>query len=231
MGVARADGAHDHGPVPPARRLARLRPRALHARRGVLAGGDGLLRSALGAGLDLPGEPDRQLVPVPPDGDLRPRGGARRHGRRAHLRPLPVRRRRRSRRHRDRDRATRHHSRGRRRCRAPGRPSLSRRSRPRGRRPLRRARGAGDRGRARRSGVRLGRSQDHPGARPAGLRDRPGPRAARADGDRARRPDERPGRRPRGPDPGRGRRRHRGLDQGAWAARQARELPACGRNL
>ena len=43
-------------------------------------------------GLDLPREPDRQLVPVPPDVALRPRGRARRGRRRAHLRPLPVRR-------------------------------------------------------------------------------------------------------------------------------------------
>ena len=158
---------------------------------GYVAGGDDVLRSALGAGLDLPREPDRQLVPVPPDGDLRPRGRARRHGRRAHLRPLPVRGRRRSRRHRDRDGATGDDSRRRRRRRAPGRPALSRRGRPRGRRPVRRAARAGDRGRARRSGVRHGRAQDHARPRSAGLRDRPRPRAARADGDRARRPDER----------------------------------------
>ena len=103
--------------------------------------------------------------------------------------------------------------------------------RPRGRRPLRRARGAGDRRRARRAVVRLRRPQDHPRARSAGLRDRPRPRAARADGDRPRRPDERPGRRPRGPDAGRGRRGRRRLDQGARPARQAGELPALGRHL
>ena len=40
--------------------------------------------------------------------------------------------------------------------------ALPRRDRPRGRRPLRRARGAGDRGRARRAVVRLRRPQDHP---------------------------------------------------------------------
>ena len=54
-----------------------------------------LLRPPLGPRLDLPREPDRQLVPVPPDRDLRSRGGARGDGRRAHLRPLPVCRRRR----------------------------------------------------------------------------------------------------------------------------------------
>ena len=44
-------------------------------------------------GLDLPREPDHQLVPVPPDVALRPRGRARRGRRRAHVRPLPARRR------------------------------------------------------------------------------------------------------------------------------------------
>ena len=47
------DGAHDHGAVPAARRLARLQPRAVHPRRGLLASGDGVLRAALGARLDL----------------------------------------------------------------------------------------------------------------------------------------------------------------------------------
>ena len=60
---------------------------------GVRRGGDDVLRPALGRGLDLPREPDRQLVPVPPDGDLRPRGRARRDGRHPVRRPLPVRRR------------------------------------------------------------------------------------------------------------------------------------------
>ena len=40
-------------------------------------GGDALLRPPLGARLDLPRQPDRQLVPVPRDRDLRPRGRAR----------------------------------------------------------------------------------------------------------------------------------------------------------
>ena len=63
----------------------------------LLARRDGVLRPPLGPRLDLPREPDRQLVPVPPDRDLRPRGRARGDGRRAHLRPLPVRGRRRRR--------------------------------------------------------------------------------------------------------------------------------------
>ncbi len=91
--LARRDRPDDHGPVPPARLLARLLARALHDGRRLRRGGDDVLRPALGGGLDLPREPDRQLVPVPPDGDLRPRGRARRDGRHADLRPLPVRRR------------------------------------------------------------------------------------------------------------------------------------------
>ena len=67
--------------------------RALHDGRRLRRLGDDLLRPSLGGRLDLPREPDRQLVPLPPDRDLRPRGRARRDRRRAHLRPLPVRRR------------------------------------------------------------------------------------------------------------------------------------------
>ena len=88
-------------------------------------------------GLDLPRQPDRQLVPVPPDRDLRSRGRARRDGRRAHVRPLPVRRRRRL--DHDRDRAAGDDPRRRRRRRAPGRSALPRRDRPGGRRAGRRA--------------------------------------------------------------------------------------------
>ena len=41
------------------------------ARRGRLAGGDGVLRAALEPGRDPSGQPDRDPVPVPPDADLR----------------------------------------------------------------------------------------------------------------------------------------------------------------
>ena len=84
--LPRRDGWHDHGPVPPARLLARLLARALHDGRRLHRGRDALLRPPLGHGLDLSREPDRQLVPVPRDGDLRPRGRPRGAGRRAHLR-------------------------------------------------------------------------------------------------------------------------------------------------
>ena len=58
--------------------------------------------------------------------------------------------------------------------------ALSRCDRPRGRRSVRRARGAGDRRCTRRAVVRLRRPQDHPRPRSAGLRDRPRPRASRS---------------------------------------------------
>ena len=90
LGVAPRVRRQDHVPVPPDRRLARLPPRALHDGRRVRPGGDALLRPPLGEGLDLPREPDRQLVPVPPDLALRPRARARGRRRRAHLRPLPA---------------------------------------------------------------------------------------------------------------------------------------------
>ena len=123
----RGDRPHDHGPVPPARRLARLQPRALHDGRRLRRGRDALLRPPLGPRLDLPRRADRQLVPVPRDGDLRPRGRARRHGRHAHVRALPVRGRLRS--HHDRDRAAGDDPRRRRRRRAPRRRALPRRGR------------------------------------------------------------------------------------------------------
>ena len=89
-------------------------------------------------GLDLPREPDRQLVPVPPDGDLRPRGRARRHGRHAlHVR-YPFADGDGATDH-DRDRAPGDDPRRRRGRRAPGRRAVSRRGRTRGRRPVRRA--------------------------------------------------------------------------------------------
>ncbi len=165
------DGPRDHGPVPLARRLARLLARAVHDGRRLHRGRDALLRPRLGARLDLSGQPDRQLVPVPRDGDLRPRGRARRHGRHAHLRPLPVRGRLGARD--DRDRAAGDDPRRRRGGRPPRRRALRGRDRQGGARPLRRAAGARDRGRARRARVRHRRAQDHARPRPDRLRDRP----------------------------------------------------------
>ena len=65
-----------------------------------------------------------------------------------------------------------------------------------------------------------------PGARPDRLRDRPRPRAARADGDRPGRADERGRGRARGPHAGRGGRAHPRLAARARPAREARVVPA-----
>ena len=63
--------------------------------------------------------------------------------------------------------------------------------RPRGRRAVRRAPRARDRGRASRARLRHGRAEGHARARSARLRDRPRPRPAGDHRDRPRRPDER----------------------------------------
>ena len=87
---------------------------------------DAVLRPPLGQGLDLPREPDHQLVPVPPHVAVGSRARASRGRRRAHVRALPVRRRRRPRD--DRDGAARDDPRRRRRRGASGRRALPRRS-------------------------------------------------------------------------------------------------------
>ena len=124
LGVAARVRRQDHVPVPADRRLARLPPRALHDGRRVRPRRDALLRAPVPQGLDLPREPDHQLVPVPRDVALRSRGRARRGRRRAHLRPLSVRGRRRA--HHDRDRAAGDDPRRRRGRRASGRRALPR---------------------------------------------------------------------------------------------------------
>ncbi len=227
--LARRDRPHDHGAVPAPRRVARLLARAVHDGRRVRRGGDDVLRPALGGRLDLPREPDRQLVPPSPDGDLRPRGRARRDGRHALPRALPVRRRRRRRRDHHRDGAAVDDPRRRRRRGAPRRRAVPGCRRTRGRRPGRRAPRAGDRRRAGRSGVRHRRSQDHAGSRPDRLRDRRHARSRDAHGDRARRPHDRRGL--RGPRPEGGRREDRRLARRAGPAREARAVPPLGRHV
>ena len=140
--------------------------------------------AALGARLDLPREPHRELVPVPPDGHLRPRGRARGDGRHAVHDSLPVRGRRRARRGLDRHGSTGDDPRRRRRRRAPGRSALLGRDRSRGDRPVHRAPRPCHRRRADRPRVRHGRAQGHARSRPARLRHRTRPRAPRADGGR-----------------------------------------------
>ena len=190
---------------------------------------DALLRPPLGPRVDLPRRADRQLVPVPRDGDLRPRGRARRHGRHADLCALPLRRRLRS--DHDRDRAPGDDPRRRRGRRPPRRRALPGRDRQAGRRPLRRAGGPGDRGRPRRARVRHRRAQDHAGPRSDRLRDRPRPRARDPDRDRSGRADERERRRPRRQDAAGGRRGDPRLAEGARPARAAGALPPRGRHL
>src|SRR5207247_9587141 len=73
-GVAEALRRDDHEPVPASRRLTRLPAGALHDGPGLLRGGDALVRAPLPQGLDLPRQPDRELVPEGPDGTLRSRG-------------------------------------------------------------------------------------------------------------------------------------------------------------
>ena len=90
LGVAARVRRQDHDAVPPHRRLARLPPHALHDGRRVRPRGDAVLRAPLGQGLDLPREPDHQLVPVPPDLALRSRARARGRRRHAHDDPLPA---------------------------------------------------------------------------------------------------------------------------------------------
>ena len=228
-GVARALRRHDHEPVPPARRLARLPAHAVHDGRGLLPRRHALVRPPLRARLDLPGEPDRQLVPARPDRALGPRGRARGRRRHALLRPLPARRRLRPRH--DRDRAAGDDPRRRRGRRPSRRRALPRARRQGGHRPLRRAARARHRGRARRARVRHRRAQDHAGPRPDGLRDRPRPRPPRAHRDRAGRADERRRRRARRADAGGGRAARARVGVRARPAREARALPPLGRPL
>ena len=156
---------------------------------------DAVLRPRLGQGLDLPREPDHQLVPVPPHVAVGSRARASRGRRRAHVRALPVRRRRRPRD--DRDGAARDDPGRRRRRGASGRRALPRGRRPRGGRALGRAARARHRRRAGGDRLRHRSAQDHPRPRSARLRDRPRPRSARADRDRPGRPHERRGGRAR----------------------------------
>ena len=72
-GLARALRRHDHDPVPPAGCVARLRAHQVHHGSRLLPRRHALVRPALRQGLDLPRQPDRQLVPALRDGTVRPR--------------------------------------------------------------------------------------------------------------------------------------------------------------
>ncbi len=226
LGVAPRVRRQDHDPVPAHGRLARLPARALHDGPGLLARGAALLRAPVREGLDLPGQPDHQLVPVPPHVAVRPRARARGRGRHADDDQVPARRRQRP--HRDRDRAAGDDPGRRRGGRAPGRRALQGPRRQGGDRPVRRAARADHRRRARRARVRHRRTEDHAGPRPDRLRDRPRPWAARAVRDRAGRAHEPARGRARRADAGGSGQADPRLDQGARPARLARALPALG---
>ncbi len=227
VGVAARVRRQDPEPVPPHGRIARLPADAIHDGRRLHPRGDAVLRPSLPPRLDLPRQPDHQLVPAPRDVPVGSRAGAPGRGRHAHDDPVSARGRRRV--HRDRDCAAGDDSRGRRRGRASGRRALSPSDRPRGDRAVGRAPRPGDRRRAGRARVRHRRAEDHAGARPDRLRDRTRSRAAGAELHRPGRP--RHGRRARGALAEGGRRTHRGLGQGTRPARAARALPAQRRRL
>ena len=136
-------------------------------------------------GMDLPRQPDHQLVPVSPDVALGSRARGRRGRRHAHDDPLSARGRLGL--HRDRDGASGDDPGRRRGGGASRRRALPASRRQGGDRAVRRAACADHRRRARRARLRHRRAEDHARARPEGLRDRPRPRAARDDRDRARR--------------------------------------------
>ena len=183
------DRPHDHGPVPPARLLARLRARALHDGRGLRRGGHDLLRASLGARLDLRANrivnwcphhqtaiSDLEVEHVETDDALTyvryPFVDGSGSITIATVRPGDDPRRHRGRRASRTTSAT---------ADAIGKEVVV---------PVVGRRRAGDRRRARRAGVRHRRAEDHARPRPDGLRDRPRPRtsARRSIGDRRRRP-------------------------------------------
>ena len=76
LGVEGGIGRRDRGPAQAPRRLLRLEPRAVHARRGPLARGRQGVRPALSRAAHLQGQAARQLGPQVPDRDLGSRGRA-----------------------------------------------------------------------------------------------------------------------------------------------------------
>ncbi len=209
----------DRRAVQAARRLLRLRARALHPRRGLRSRRPPRLQAALRQGLHLPRQLHGQLGPRLALGDLRPRGREPRGRGHPVLDRLPGRGRR--------PRADRGHG-------APGDDAgrHGRRREPRRRAlrrpprlPLRPAPGrpppADHRRRARRPRVRHRGAEDHARPRPQRLRDRAPPRARGDRRDRPRRAHERGG--------GALRRPHRGRGPGGGGRGAARAGPAARR--
>ncbi len=202
LGMERGVRLADRRAVQAARRLARLRARALHPRRGLREGRLPRLQAALRQGLHLPRQLHGQLGPGLALGDLRPRGREPRGRGHPLLDRLPGRGLRpgADRRHGPPgDDAGRH-----RRRREPGRRALRRPGRPALRAAAGRPPPADHRRRARRPRVRHRGAEDHPRPRPQRLRDRPQARARGDRRDRSRRPPDRGGRRVRRDDRRRG---------------------------
>ena len=183
LGLERGVRVADRRAVQAARRLPRLRARALHPRRRVRARRLPRLQAALRQGLHLPRQLHGQLGPGLALGDLRPRGREPRGRGHPLLDRLPGRgfgsgpdRRHRA----AGDDAGRHRDRRQPRRRALPRPGRWARRAAAGRPPP-----ADHRRRARRSRLRHRGAEDHPGSRPQRLRDRP---QAWARGDRRDRP-------------------------------------------
>ena len=91
LGVAPGARRHDHRAAQAPGRLVRLRRGALHARRGLRAGGARSVRRAVREGLHLPRPLHGQLGPRDRLGDLRPRGRADRGQGHPLLHRLPAR--------------------------------------------------------------------------------------------------------------------------------------------
>ena len=178
LGVAGAHRRPDPRAAQAARLLARLGADHLHDGSAVLGGGPRGVRAPARGGPDLPRAAAHQLVPVVPDGALRPGGRLRRGdaGRAVRVRLSAGRRLGRGGGRDDapRDDAGRHRGR-----RAPGRSALQGEDRQDGAAPARRA-GVPDHRRRDpgRPEVRHRRRQGDAGARSERLRDRPAPQPA-----------------------------------------------------
>ena len=182
-------GGNDQPPVPRARRLARLRGRALHDGPRLRARGDEGVRAPVREGARLPRQLHGQLGPGAADGDLRPRGGAAQRRGHALRDRLPARVGLRLAHDRDGapgDDARRHRDRG-----EPLRRALLAADRRGGDPAAGRPPAADHRRRLRGPRVRHRRAEDHAGPRPERLRDRPQARARGGHGDRRGRPHHR----------------------------------------
>ena len=167
-----------HRPAPPARRLVRLEPRALHPGRGPVGGGAQGVRRAVQQRADLSRQAAGELGPALPDRHQRPGGrDPRRTGQDVAFRlSAGGRAHRRRRRDRHRHHPAGDHARRRRGGRAPGRSALHEVRRADGAPAHRRPADPGHRRRLPGPGEGLGRGEDHRRPRLQRLRGRQAPR-------------------------------------------------------